>query len=97
VFLLFPVENTLEKGLSPEVILLLPKMGRDMRYGRSKMISAKASAGPVPPLIIMGCPPIRAQTMPHHAVAVVISTALIQLCVALAQMAPKAVVCREEG
>jgi len=29
------IEDALEKGLLPEVILLLPKMGRDIGYGRS--------------------------------------------------------------
>jgi len=33
-FLLFPIKGSLVKSLSPEVILLLAEMGRDISYGR---------------------------------------------------------------
>jgi len=34
ILLLLPIKGPLEEGLVPEVILLLPEMGRDISYGR---------------------------------------------------------------
>ena len=45
----------------------------------------------MPPLIIIGCPPISAYTMPHHAVARIISEAPIQPPVSLVYIAPKVI------